>query len=218
MKKELERDKNHLYFWKKQKKQKDKDEELYKAALQAFFKNELENDKTILNLSIAAIGFFMALFVNKKFQITEIMFITSTIAVCSFLISSGIILLIFKRNKKQVLEIIKTTGKAAEDPILVLLDRWKYLPFIVGVISSVIFSISLTFTNLTTKEVSMSGNQKKIESESKVKSVNKGFSGISNANMNYQKDKAGFSGVSDSNQSGSKNDSKTNNNFTDDKK
>ncbi|RUM46281.1 MAG: hypothetical protein DSY46_00240, partial [Hydrogenimonas sp.] len=81
MKKELERDKNHLYFWKKQKKQKDKDEELYKAALQAFFKNELENDKTILNLSIAAIGFFMALFVNKKFQITEIMFITSTIAV-----------------------------------------------------------------------------------------------------------------------------------------
>lgn len=218
MKKELERDKNHLYFWKKQKKQKDKDEELYKAALQAFFKNELENDKTILNLSIAAIGFFMALFVNKKFQITEIMFITSTIAVCSFLISSGIILLIFKRNKKQVLEIIKTTGKAAEDPILVLLDRWKYLPFIVGVISSVIFSLSLTFTNLTTKEVSMSGNQKKIESESKVKSVNKGFSGISNANMNYQKDKAGFSGVSDSNQSGSKNDSKTNNNFTDDKK
>jgi len=198
--------------------QKEKDEELYKVALQAFFKNELENDKTILNLSIAAIGFFMALFVNKKFQITEIMFITSTIAVCSFLISSGIILLIFKRNKKQVLEIIKTTGKAAEDPILVLLDRWKYLPFIVGVISSVIFSLSLTFTNLTTKEVSMSGNQKKIESESKVKSVNKGFSGISNANMNYQKDKAGFSGVSDSNQSGSKNDSKTNNNFTDDKK
>ena len=217
MKKELERDKNHLYFWKKQKKQKDKDEELYKAALQAFFKNELENDKTILNLSIAAIGFFMALFVNKKFQITEIMFITSTIAVCSFLISSGMILLIFKKNKDQILKIIKNTGVAQEDPVLDLLDRWKYLPFVIGVISSVIFSLSLTFTNLTTKEVSMSGNQKKIESGSNVQPINDGFSGISHANVGKDQ-KKGFSGVSDSNQSGSKNDSKTNNNSTDDKK
>jgi len=188
--------------------QKEKEEELYKAALQAFFKNELENDKTLLNLSIAAIGFFMALFVNKKFQITEIMFITSTIAVCSFLISSGIILFIFKKNKDQVLEIIKNIGKSSEDPVLDLLDRWKYLPFIVGVVSSVIFSLSLIFTNLSTKEVLVNKNQSNIED------VSKGQGVMSHAN----KRERGFSGISDATQNGTKNNSNTKSNTTEDKK
>ena len=41
--------------------QKDKDIELYKASLTAFFQNELEHDKIILGLSTAGIGFFIAI-------------------------------------------------------------------------------------------------------------------------------------------------------------
>ena len=66
--------------------QDEKNKELYKASLPAFFANELEADKTILSIAVAAIGFYMALFLNKDFQITEFMFIIILLSLISFLI------------------------------------------------------------------------------------------------------------------------------------
>ena len=63
--------------------QKDKDIELYKASLTAFFQNELEHDKIILGLSTAGIGFFIAIFQQDK-VVSEIMYITSIIALSMF--------------------------------------------------------------------------------------------------------------------------------------
>lgn len=141
--------------------QQEKDEELYKASLEAFFNNELEADKTILGLSVAAIGFYMALFLNKDFQITEIMFITIIIALISFLAVSSMIMLIFFRNKKQILHIIETTGGLKEDLFLDFLDKWKYLPFVIGILCSIIFTLSLIYGKISTKESPMA--KKKIE-------------------------------------------------------
>lgn len=171
--------------------QEQKDEELYKASLEAFFNNELETDKMILGLSVAAIGFYMALFLNKDFIVTEIMFITIIIALFSFLIVSAMTLLIFIRNKKQLIHIIATTGNAGEDFILDFLDKWKYLPFIIGVIASIIFTLSLTFTKINNKGDNMA--------ENKNQSVytKDGVSGVANANQrNHQ---AGISRLQDAN-------------------
>ncbi|MEW5833018.1 MAG: hypothetical protein AB1763_09305 [Campylobacterota bacterium] len=167
-----------------------KDEELYKASLEAFFNNELEADKTILGLSVAAIGFFMALFLNKDFQITEIMFITIIIALISFLAVSSMIMLIFIRNKKQILHIIETTGGLKEDLFLDFLDKWKYLPFIIGIICSIIFTLSLIYGKISTKETPMA--KEKIERPSpKVERV------ISKAQENNSS--AGISGLQEAN-------------------
>jgi hypothetical protein len=127
--------------------------ELYKASLSAFFTNELEADKTILGLSVAAIGFFMALFLNKELQITELMFITIVLAQISFIITSAIILMIFTYNKKLILHIIETTGAAEKEPeLLALLDKWKYIPFVMGILFSIIFTLSLMFEKVNAKD------------------------------------------------------------------
>lgn len=126
----------------------EKNAELYKASLEAFFNNELESDKTILGLSVAAIGFYMALFLNKDLQITGIMFISIIVSLLCFLLVSGMILLIFIRNKKQLLHIVETTGGIKEDTTLEFLDKWKYLPFVIGIVCSIIFTILLMFTKI----------------------------------------------------------------------
>jgi hypothetical protein len=153
----------------------DKNEELYKASLSAFFTNELEADKTILGLSVAAIGFFMALFLNKDLQITELMFITIALAQISFIITSAIILMIFKYNKKLILHIIETTGATEKEPeLLALLDKWKYIPFVMGILFSIIFTLSLMFEKMNAKD-----DKNNIECKAQNRPVYKNVSNIS---------------------------------------
>lgn len=176
--------------------QKQKNEELYKVALPAFFNNELESDKTLLGLSIAAIGFYMALFINQDVYFTSLMFISTTTSLLSFFMTSAMILLVFMRNKKQLMKIIATTGKADEDVVLDFLDKWKYFPFAIGVIASVVFTISLMYANLKVKEEQMD-KPKVVQPR---RATNDGISGLMKANQSEQR---GISGVSAANQSGS---------------
>ena len=169
--------------------QQEKDEELYKASLEAFFNNELESDKTILGLSVAAIGFFMALFLNKDIQITELMFITIIIALVSFLIVSSMIIAIFIRNKKQLLHIVQTTGGVEEDTLLDILDRWKYLPFVIGIVCSIIFTLSLMYgkiydkgTDLAKKSPQKSANIERVIAKAPERNTTAGVGGIVPAN------------------------------------
>ena len=169
--------------------QQEKDEELYKASLEAFFNNELESDKTILGLSVAAIGFFMALFLNKDIQITELMFITIIIALISFLIVSSMIVGIFILNKKQILHIIETTGGIDEDPLLFFLDKWKYLPFVIGIVFSIIFTLSLMYgkihdqgTDMAKKSPQKSDNIERVVAKAPERNTTAGVGGIVPAN------------------------------------
>lgn len=66
-----------------------KEEELYKASLQAFFQNELEHDKTVLGLSTAALGCYIAIFQSDK-VISEVIFITSIIIIFVFAIHKAL--------------------------------------------------------------------------------------------------------------------------------
>lgn len=169
--------------------QQEKDIELYKASLPAFFTNELEADKTILGLSVAAIGFFMALFLNKDIQITEVMFITIIIALVSFLTVSSMIIGIFIRNKKQLLHIVQTTGGVEEDTLLDILDRWKYLPFVIGIVCSIIFTLSLMYgkihdkgTDLAKKSPKQSANIERVIAKAPERNTTAGVGGIVPAN------------------------------------
>jgi amino acid transporter len=119
-------------------------DELYKASLIAFFKNEADNDKLILGLSIAGIGFFISLIKNMA-VINELGVVTFIIALIMFFITSFLIILIFYYNRRQFLNIISSKGDADEDPTLSKLDKVKYIPFLIAVIASAILVFTLIF-------------------------------------------------------------------------
>lgn len=191
-----------------------KDEELYKAALQSFFINEIESDKIILALSVGAIGFYTSILM-KTMKLSEVMFISMIGALLFYGITIGILLFVFSRNKKQLLNIIANSGKGQEDSLLDFLDKAKYWSFAIAVIASVIFVLSLMFKNIESdkakvienkninKEVKMS--DKKVEILNNVPGMdgfsglsiaNEGFSEITNANGgNTQTVEKGFSNV-----------------------
>jgi hypothetical protein len=160
-------------------------DELYKASLTAFFKNEADNDKLILGLSIAGIGFFISLI--KDDTISELGFVISIIALIMFFATSFLIIVIFYYNRKQFLNIISSKGDADENPTLSTLDKVKYIPFSIAVIASAIFVLVLIFQQ-THRSANMT---KKINTNQGIKQ--EGISGITKANQKYIKN--GISGI-----------------------
>lgn len=114
------------------------------------------------------------------------------------------LLFVFSRNKKQLLNIIANSGKGEEDKLLDFFDKAKYWSFVIAVIASVIFVLSLMFKNLNLdktivkkenyiSEVKMS--DKKIEIIDNVPDM-EGFSGLSSANdKNIKTAERGFSNI-----------------------
>jgi|GEM_PF-1397673 len=173
-----------------------KQDELYKASLPAFFTNEIETDKNILTLSVGAIGFYAAILVGKNFVLSEVMFISMIMSVFLYGITAAMVLGVFFQNKKQLLAIITNDGEAEENPHLTFLDKWKYLPFISAIVTSVVFILALTYSNINQKDNQMS--EKKII---KGVSAQDGISGIVKASQSNILEK-GFSGAATANGGG----------------
>ncbi|MCG3683861.1 hypothetical protein [Aliarcobacter butzleri] len=190
-----------------------KDEELYKAALQSFFINEIESDKIILALSVGAIGFYTSILM-KTMKFTEVMFISMVASLLFYGITIGMLLFVFSRNKKQLLNIIANSGKGEEDKLLDFFDKAKYWSFAIAVIASVIFVLSLMFKNLnldktivkkenyisevkmSDKKIEIIDNVPDMEGFSGISSLNEGFSGLSSANdKNIKTAERGFSNI-----------------------
>ncbi len=149
----------------------EKEKELYKASLPAFFMNEIETDKNILTLSVGIIGFYSVLLTGKDFVLSEIMFISLIIAILFSGVTIAMVLGVFAQNKKQLLSIISTNGKGEEDPHLSFLDKHKYKPFAIAIIASIVFMLALIYENVNKKEIdSKEKNEVKIEQTEKIKS------------------------------------------------
>lgn len=122
-----------------------KNHELYKASLSAFFKNEADNDKLILGLSVAGIGFFISLLTEPN-EINTIMSCLIILSLVTFSLTVFFVLRIFYYNKKQILRIIESTGEeVSEISELVKLDKIKYISFCIAIITAIIFTIFLIF-------------------------------------------------------------------------
>ncbi|ORU92377.1 MAG: hypothetical protein A6F72_04720 [Cycloclasticus sp. symbiont of Poecilosclerida sp. N] len=166
-----------------------KEHELYKASLLAFFKNESDNDKLILGLSVAGIGFFISL-IKDLDEISEIMFISSIMALVMFFITGILIMLVFYYNRKQLLKIMENTGNADETPELTVLDKVKYIPFSIAVITSAIFAVALFFnqvnrnTDMTDKRNTFRDGISNVAKVNKNNSSDRGVSEVSKVNKN----------------------------------
>ncbi len=131
--------------------QEEKEKELYKASLPAFFMNEVETDKIILTLSVGAIGFYSALLTGKDIILTEIMFIFMVISTLLYGVTVAMVLGVFAQNKKQLLSIISTNGIGEENPHLSFLDKHKYKPFIFAVFFSILFMLALIYKHVNSE-------------------------------------------------------------------
>lgn len=145
----------------------EKEKELYKASLPAFFMNEVETDKIILTLSVGAIGFYSALLTGKEFELSEIIFISMILSTLLYGVTVAMVLGVFAQNKKQLLSIISINGKGEEDPHLTFLDKHKYKPFVLAVFFSMVFVLALVYKNVNVKnitpDIKTEGNLVKIE-------------------------------------------------------
>jgi len=148
-------------------------EELHKVSLSAFVRNGIEQDKVLLSLNIASIGFFVNYLSNFEVSSKSDLMILSVviIAMLSFLISASAILTIFGQNKKYLMQLLK--GNFSDDKLLSFLDRAKLVSFIIGVIFGIIFSIFTIIGNSNLKDNTME-ESKKIVTPQKVgqKSLN----------------------------------------------
>ncbi|NOQ32255.1 MAG: hypothetical protein GQ570_14155 [Helicobacteraceae bacterium] len=164
--------------------QEEKDQELYKASLPAFFMNEIETDKIILTLSVGAIGFYSALLTGESILLTDVMNISMVLAVILYGVTTAMVIGVFAQNKKQLISIISNNGKADENPKLTFLDEHKYKPFISAIFFSIVFMLALMYNNINKKEPTVS-NQNQEHNNSgteELKSSNEGFSGVTTAN------------------------------------
>lgn len=138
-------------------------EELHKVSLSAFVKNGIEQDKVLLSLNIASIGFFANYL--SKFEVlskSDLMILSIVIiAMLSFLLSASLILTIFSQNKKYLMQLLK--GNFSNDKLLSFLDTAKLVSFIVGVIFGIIFSIFTVIENSNLKENIMEESKKTVE-------------------------------------------------------
>ncbi len=164
--------------------QEEKEKELYKASLPAFFMNEIETDKIILTLSVGAIGFYSALLTGKNILLTEIMFISMILAVILYGVTVAMVIGVFAQNKKQLISIISTNGKGEEDPHLTFLDKHKYKPFMSAIVFSIVFMLALMYNNINKKEslVSEENYEPNISNIEGLKNSNEGFSEVVTAN------------------------------------
>lgn len=156
-------------------------EELHKTTLSAFVQNGLEQDKILLSLNVASIGFFINFLISFKIEAKSdsMILIIIGMSILCFLISTASILLIFAENKKYLKELLKNNFQ--DNKLLNILDKVRLWTFVFGIIFGVIFSIFIVVNNIKLKEQNMESQQKIVKTENiEKRSLNELASHINN--------------------------------------
>lgn len=140
-------------------------EELHKTALSAFVQNGLEQDKILLSLNVASIGFFINFLTTFKIESKSglMMLIIICLSILCFLISTVSVLWSFYENKVYLKALLK--GNFQDNKLLSILEKIGLWTFVFGIIFSVIFSTFLVVNNIKLKEQYMENKEKVIKTE-----------------------------------------------------
>ncbi|MCT7466557.1 hypothetical protein N5T78_08205 [Aliarcobacter cryaerophilus] len=140
-------------------------EELHKTALSAFVQNGLEQDKILLSLNVASIGFFINFLTTFKMESKSdlMMLIIICLSILCFLISTASVLWSFCENKVYLKALLK--GNFQDNKLLSILEKIGLWTFVSGIIFGVIFSIFLVVNNIKLKEQYMENKEKVIKTE-----------------------------------------------------
>ena len=130
--------------------------EYYAASVNAWFNTALEHDKSLLALSTGGVGLLITLLTTTGLTsaLDVILYIA---AILSFMISLATILVVFRRNKIHIEEIL--TGKGVEEGLLLTrLDSIAIWSFGAGVLFASVIGISTAVHSYLEKEMVMAIN------------------------------------------------------------
>lgn len=178
-----------------------KEIEFYSNLCQAWISTRMEKDKSLLALSVGAIGLLTTLLTTSS-DLTRFSFGAYLLAIVSFIICACSVLLIFHLNSECVENAIKQEGanKKGDNSCLKIFDLVVVVSFVIGLVVSLVIGFSMGLDKL---EDHMA-EDKKITYR-----VNDSFDGISDLNpadisINSF---AGISGIAPVAQSGGSSDS-----------
>jgi hypothetical protein len=171
-----------------------KDVEFYAAAVAGWLNTRLEHDKSLLTLSAGGSGLLITLLTTVGVSSAEGL-VLHLLAMFSFLVCLGAVLVIFKKNSSHIEEVLKS-GMPPLDPILTKLDNISLAAFVLGIVFSLVIGVSAAINSYSIKEKEMekANNQKSGANKSvcaadsvngfsslkQTGKLNKSFNGVSN--------------------------------------
>lgn len=164
--------------------------EYYAASVNAWLNTSLEHDKSLLTLSAGGIGLPLTLLTTVGLSSAEALVLYIG-AIMSFVIALVAILVIFRRNRTYIENILsnKSTGN---DPLLTKLDATALWAFGIGVLFTAIIGVAAAVHSYSAKEKTMAnGTTKKIETVT----FRKSFNGVSDLQPTTDSTRS-FNGVS----------------------
>lgn len=154
--------------------------EFYSQGVAAWFNSALEHDKSLLTLSVAGIGVLVSMVQTSIDSICALLLYSG--AIISFMFCLVSVLMIFKRNKKHILNVF--SGKTEDDPFLDILDGTASFSFFIAILLSVILGISSAINTYIDKGKKMTNNPSNTHQPMAGDSVN-GFGNLKVGNESF---------------------------------
>jgi hypothetical protein len=133
--------------------------EFYAAGVTTWYNTRLEHDKSLLALSAGGIGLLITLLTTIGVSSAEGL-VLHLLAMFSFLLCLGAILIIFKKNSKHIEDVLKTGTQPFDDPLLAKLDNIAIAAFAAGIIFSSVIGVSAAINSYSNKEKAMANENK----------------------------------------------------------
>lgn len=126
--------------------------EFYSASVNAWYGSAIEYDRSILTLASAGIGLLVTL--ATTLGMTNGFVLSLYIAALfAFLCSVACVLLIFRRNKKHIEDVLNTDKQDIQDPFLAVLDKILPISFVLGVFFASLVGICTASHAMTLKQL-----------------------------------------------------------------
>lgn len=124
-----------------------KQAEFYSQGVAAWFNSALEHDKSLLTLSVAGVGVLVSMMQTAIDSVCSLLLYAG--AILAFIVCLVSVLMIFKRNKKHILDVFN--GQITDDPLLGFLDSSASFSFFIAMLLSSLLGISSAITTYSDK-------------------------------------------------------------------
>lgn len=137
----------------------EKEVEFYAAGIAAWYNTSLEHDKSVFGLSAGGIGLLITLLTTVGVSSACLLGLYIA-AILSFLTSLCVLLVIFRRNRTHIEQVLSDTAPRS-DPCLEKLDLAAILAFGAGVIFTAVVGISAAVNSLIDEKEKAMANEGK---------------------------------------------------------
>jgi hypothetical protein len=143
----------------------EKEVEFYSAGLTAWYNTSLEHDKSVFGLSAGGIGLLITLLTTVGVSSVSLLGVYIVAIVC-FLVSLGVVLAIFWRNRVHIERTFSGTAPSS-DPWLERLDLTAIFAFGAGVVFAAVVGVSAAVNSLIDKKEKAMASETKTNSSTR---------------------------------------------------